>query len=111
MRYRFGGSRRLTFSKKKYRTTTNGTIPRRAPTQLRLDRRLTAYAPNATAVHAKPHSATCGNASGSLNHRLLNASTLSAGGSICSSAGGVVAAGSLERGSIGGGPGGGGPGA
>src|SRR5215203_3560640 len=74
-------------------------MPTSAPTQLRRARRLTAYAPRATAVHARPHSATCGNASGSLNHRLLNASTLSAGGST-SSSGAVVAAGSVDVGSV-----------
>ena len=34
---RFGGSSRLTFWKKKYRASTNGTMPTRAPTQSRLN--------------------------------------------------------------------------
>ena len=34
------GSSRLTFWKKKYRATTNGTMPTSAPTQLRRTRRL-----------------------------------------------------------------------
>src|SRR5215203_5783252 len=86
-------------------------MPTSAPTQFRRARRLTAYAPRATAVHARPHSATCGNASGSLNHRLLNASTLSAGGSTSSSTGGAVAVvdvdvdgGSVDGGSVAVGP-------
>ena len=39
-RYSAAGSRRLTFWKKKYNAITNGTIPTRAPTQLRRTWRL-----------------------------------------------------------------------
>ena len=51
-----GGSRRLTFSKKKYSTTTNGTAPTRKHTHSRLARLPTHQEPRATAARASPHS-------------------------------------------------------
>ena len=48
-RYSAAGSSRLTFWKKKYRATTNGTMPTSAPTQLRRTRRLSSHAPMAMA--------------------------------------------------------------
>ena len=83
----------MTFSKKKYSTTTNGTAPTRKLTYSRPRHLPTKYAPMATASNAMPQNNTCTMAAVSENQPCENASSCDDGAAGASS--GSVSAGSV----------------